>query len=287
MYAPEHVLKRLVHSGILSFFSAHAMSLSPSSYALALRSAPQAGTHRCGDIGVIVHHTMPASICREWERRNTADQYKMFSWNGWVLPGAEDFETGVVCESNSRDDEQPYDWDEDGLIVEARTHPKDSILQLARRFFDLTGGRRREWRFGEKNDPGGILEKFTTKSMSIISVVDRHLRAKIPRPLFWGVVKSLRDAQAIMRTPSYSKQEAMSGAAPRGILKCQSALSTGSAKRLNAKTGGAWCGSVNLELVADFLVGRHVFLAWAAQARYRKDRKDRTDGRKKAEKRKL
>jgi len=266
------------------------MSLSPTSYALALRSTPQAVNVRCGDISVIVHHTMPASICREWERRNTADQYKMFSWNGWELPGAEDFETGVVCVSNSRDDEDSYDWGEDGLIVEARTHPKNSILQLARRFFDLTRGGGREWRFSEKNDPGGVLEKFTTKSMSIVSVVDRHLRAKIPRPLFWGVVKSLRDMQSIMRTPSYSTQEAMRGAAPRGILKRQSALPTESAKRLNVKTGGAWCGSVNLELVADFLVGRHVFLAWAKQARYsrdRKDHKDRKDGRQKAEKRKL
>jgi len=266
------------------------MSLSPSSYAFALRSTPQAENIRYGDISVIVHHTLLASICREWERRNTADQYKMFSWNGWVLPGAEDSETGVVCVSNSRDDEDSYDWGEDGLIVEARTHPKDSTLRLARRFFDRTGGERREWRFGEKIDPGGVLEKFTTKSMSIFSVVDRHLRARVPRPLFWGIVKSLRDVQSIMRTPSYSTQEAMTGAAPRGMLKRQSALSTGSAKRLNAKTGGSWCGSVSLELVADFLVGRHVFLAWAAQARYRKERKESKhykDGHQKAGKRKL
>jgi hypothetical protein len=238
--------------------------MSPNSNALALRLPTQ--PTQCGSDRhpVLVHHSMPASICIEWELRNNADQYKMFSWNGWVLPCAEDCETGVASKGNLRDDEW-CDWSEDGLIVEARRHPKNSQLRLARAFFGLSKeSGRREWRFGEMNDPGGVLDKFTPNAMRIFCVVEKHLRSYRLQPLFWGVIKALRDAQAVLKTPSYSAIEADRGAAPQGILQNQLALPPQSAERI---AGRSWCGTMTLEVVADFLVGRRVFLAWSAQAR--------------------
>jgi hypothetical protein len=213
----------------------------PSSHALALRFAPHLTSFN-GARNLLLHHSMPAPICLEWERQHNADQYKMFSWNGWVLPGAEDCESGVACKSNQGDDEC-CDWGEEGLIVEAKAHPKSPRLQLARAFFGLPGkSGRRQWRFGEKNDPGGVLDQFTLRSMRIFDVVEKHLRAKSLQPLFWGFIKALREAQAHTALPKHS------------------------AKRV---ADGRWCGTMTLELVADFLVGRRVFLEWAARSRRR------------------
>jgi hypothetical protein len=231
--------------------------------ALELRLAPRQTSSKV-TCKPLLHHSMPGSICLEWERRHNADQYKMFSWNGWELPCAEDCEYGVANEINLRDD-QHRDWGEDGMIVEARRHPKRSKLKLARALFgqpSVLGNRK--WRFGEKCDPCGVLNEFTLRSMRIFDVVDRHLMERVLQPLFWPVVKALRDAQAVLKTPSYTVREATRNKAPRGILRDQSALPPRSAELTAA---GSWCGVMTLGLVADFLVSRRVFLAWSTRAR--------------------
>jgi hypothetical protein len=241
------------------------MSKSGEIDALALRFAPQPRSRP-----VLAHHSLPASICLEWERRHNADQYKMFSWSGWIVPCAEDCESGVVCERSSHDDAW-CDWSEEGLIVDARAHPQTSRLRLARALFgEASEADRREWRFAEKIDPTGVLDAYTTMSVRLFAVVGRHLRTKRPQPLFWGVVKALRDAQSVLKTPSYSEIEASRSEVPRGILQEYLALPKRSAKRL---VGGAWAACVNLDSVADFLASRRVFLAWAVRVRALKKRK--------------
>jgi len=119
--------------------------------------------------------------------------------------------------------------------------------------------------------------------VQLFGVVDRHLRTKLPQPLLCGLIKALRDVQAVLDTPSYSLSEVSGGMVPSGILEDYMALPKWSAKQLSGGsggTGGSWCGAVSLGLVADFLVGQRIFLAWAARSRVRRDRHQRAGKRK-------
>jgi hypothetical protein len=208
---------------------------------------------------------MPLSICREWEGRSNENQYTMFSYNGFIIEEAEDCVSGVVHIPTGYD-VCITDWSEEGLIVPEHPHPGYERLHLARAFFDMDSSiYNPTWRFYEQNDPGGVLAKYTTMSLLIYGVVRRHLKndPNDPRPLVFGVVKALRDLQAVLGSPTYTLKEFKKIEAPSRIAQDFLGLPEQSARRLSAGSKvNLFEHAVNLELVADFLIARRAKRAW-------------------------
>ena len=203
----------------------------------------------------------------EWKVRTNESQYKMFSWNGHAIRSAEDRESGVMPEGHTHGNEWA-DWDEEGLLVDAKPHANVAKLALARAFFTVCGSDKRPWRFSEPRNTRGVLDAYTATELSFVEV-EKRLKSELPLPLFWGLIKALRDTQLVMKSPAYSFSEAKEHRAPVGLKEAFQLLPAQSAERLSASNSPNLnlFQHVNLNVVADFLLAKRSFSNWCAYRR--------------------
>ena len=144
---------------------------------------------------MLVHHTMVAPILREFSDRTNRDQYRMFTWNGVQIEGAEDFNVGV--QPNYPHTPPPrMDWEqmfEDGELA-VSTHGDKDFLRTARMLFNCTPASRDWWCETPYADESGVLDMFTPDAVSFKALL-LHLDEGDVLPHYFGVFKALRDMQ--------------------------------------------------------------------------------------------
>jgi len=208
---------------------------------------------------LLIHHTMVVPILREFQERNNLDHYRMFTWHGVQIEGAEDVNVGV--QDGYPESAPPRnDWEQlcyDGEI-EVGEHPAKDFLELARAFFSYAPKWREPW--CETPDEDGTLDMFATDAITF-HILCRQIAAGRVK-LLAGIVKALRNMQNIMKSPIYHFCEVEDGGAPRLMEAAFEALPAESARRLTTgEDNDLFEEAVNLDLVADFLVAKRAFRA--------------------------
>jgi hypothetical protein len=217
----------------------------------------------------LVHHTMVTPILREYAERNNDDQFRMLTWNGVAVEGAEDDNFGVQTDYPHTPSPE-LNWTQmmdDGEIVE-KYHPSLRSLEMARTFFSrpIRYGaiRYKCWSFSPvKGAPKGssILDMFVTNMISFHYLLDLISRDQLP---LLGVIKSLRDLQAAVKSPVYLFCEVEGTVAPEFMIKAFKALPEESKQSLTTEgeDDNLFEEVVNLNVVADFLVAMRAFKGW-------------------------
>jgi hypothetical protein len=214
---------------------------------------------------LLVHHSLVAHILREYADRQNRDMYRMFSWNGVQIEGAEDYNVGIQGDYHLTPPPR-VDWQQlnmDGELV-VESHPDKEFLDMARAFFNYTPGFRECWRETPDDTDTGVLDMWAADGITFDKVIS-HLETDARLPLFFGVVKALRDLQSVLKNPIYHFVECQDGGAPRLMEAAFEALPAESTKRLVSDDGMdsyIFSEAVNVELVADFMVAKRAFQGW-------------------------
>ena len=213
---------------------------------------------------------MVVPIFREFADRQNRDQYRMLTWNGVEIEGAEDDNEGRESDGYPHTPPPRVDWQTinmDGDIV-VNEHPETDSLQVARAFFNYTTESATWWRETPDENETEVLDIFTPDAISFEDAVISHLQQGTDFPLFFAVVEALRDLQAVLRSPIYHFIEKEDGGAPLCMDEAFDDLPEESKNRL---TGGddddLFHEAVNLDLVADFLVAKRAFKGWLSATR--------------------
>jgi hypothetical protein len=218
---------------------------------------------------LLVHHSLVAHILREYSDRTNRDMYRMLSWNGVQIEGAEDENIGI--QGDYPDSPLRVDWQQlnlDGELV-VDPHPEKEFLDTARAFFNYTPKTRQWWRDTPDDTNSGVLDMWAEDGIKFDGVIS-HLETDARLPLFFGVVKALRAMQSVLKSPIYHFVECEDGFAPRLMEAAYDALPAESAKRLVSDDGMdsfLFSEAVNVDLVADFLVAKRAFRGWLAAKR--------------------
>jgi len=216
------------------------------------------------EIPLLIHHSMVAPILREYAFRTNRNQYRMFTFNGYAIEGAEDDMVGI--QSGWLD--TPRDWvqaDVDGELV-VTDHPETEFLFMARVFFTFPSPLKAWWfQTPQPDDDGSLFTEFTKNAITFDKLI-AHMETGTRLELFFGVVRALRDLQAVMKSPVYDLAETEGVPAPDLMKDAFHALPDESADRLTSQRG---CGdsdlfleAVNVDLVADFLIAKRAFQGW-------------------------
>jgi len=222
-------------------------------------------------VPLLIHHSMVTPILREFAFRSNHDQYRMFTFNGYVIEDAEDDKVGIQGNGGGPGRPlRPNDWQqmvEDGELV-VTDHPEKEFLFMSRAFFS-TPAPAIEWWFEtpSRGDDGGLFDQFTDDAITFDKLIS-HLETGAHLELFFGVVRSLRDLQAVMKSPVYDWTETEGIPAPDLMQEAFCALSSESADRLTSEHGwgdsNLFLEAVNVDLVADFLIAKRAFQGWRA-----------------------
>ena len=223
---------------------------------------------------LVVHHTMVVPILREFAQRTNRDQYRMLSWNGVQIEGAEDFNHGVQWP------EPPLprvDWEllhKSGELQQLVTkHPNNKFLKVARMFFNYTPEPedRDLWIETPDHYRTDTLDVFTPDAISFDTLIlhiepegepgDEH--DEQPLPPFFAMVNALRRMQNVLKSPVYHYVEIEDGGAPKMLKDAFAGLEPESADRLTTgEDHDLFESAVNLDLVADFLIAKRAFKAF-------------------------
>jgi len=234
-------------------------------------------------MSVLVHHTMVIPVLREYEKRNNDDQFRMLTWNGVALEGAEDDNFGVQSDYPHTPPPE-LDWrqmlDDGELALRQNDHPSWCSLEVARVFFSVDFRHRANecWNFTPEMRGYGafkgemVLDAFVTQMLSFGYLVDLISRDRLP---MLGVITALRDVQTALRTPVYAFGEVENAVAPEFLIEPFEALPEESRERLTneGEDDNLFDELVDLNVVADFLVAKRAFRAWLRDAKKKRGEK--------------
>jgi len=215
---------------------------------------------------------MVAPILREFVFRTNRNQYRMFTFNGFVIEDAEDDKVGIQGNGGCPETPRLRDWvqaDTDGELV-VTDHPETEFLFMARAFFSVPRPVI-EWWFEtpQPDDDGSLFNQFTPNAITFDGLI-AHMETGARLELFFGVVRALRDLQAVLKSPVYDWAETEGILAPRHMQKAFNALPVESANRLASDCGMGgdpmFTEAVNVDLVADFLIAKRAFRGWKENA---------------------
>ena len=221
---------------------------------------------------LLIHHSMVAPILREFAYRTNRNQYRMFTFNGYKIEGAEDDKVGIQGNGGCPETPlRPNDWQqmvEDGELV-VTDYPEMEFVFMPRVFFSIRAPAIERWfQTPSRADDGVLFNQFAYDAITFDKLI-AHLETGARLELFFGVVRALSDLQSIMGWPVYDLAETEGVRAPDLMQEAFDALPDESANRLTSERGWGdsdlFLEAVNVDLVADFLIAKRAFQGWRSK----------------------